>query len=85
MRRYISAQMKAAKYTGVEENVRVEGRKTKFVPSTSEVSSIPEGIVTVVTDQRLTAKERNRLRKSSINQGNLRIFVRKLGQHSHHS
>lgn len=65
MRRYISAQMKAAKYTSVEENVRVEGRKMKFVQSTSEVSNIPEGIVTVVTDQRLIAKEKNGVHKSS--------------------
>lgn len=63
----------------------LRGEKMKFVRSTSELSNIPEGIVTVVTDQRLTAKEKNGFHKSSIYQGNLKIFVRKLGQHSHHS
>lgn len=58
MRRYLSAQMKVTKYTGVEENVRVEGRNMKFVPSTSEVSNIPERIVIVVTDQRHSKREK---------------------------
>lgn len=54
----------------------------KFAENTSEVSGIPEGVETMVADQSHSKREKWGLHKLSINQGNLGIFVRKLGQHS---
>lgn len=54
----------------------------KFAENTSEFSGIPEGVVTVVADQSHSKREKWGLCKLSVNQGNLGIFVRKLGQHS---